>query len=144
MRLFHLPGSPGLVFISHDTEREIETRDGRKIDRVQPTMSKQALGVIESLVDLIIAYQYDGRERVAKICGAESIVAGCRLEHRFLAKDGERVESIPMGDSPAESFANFLRAFNNKQETSGAEEPAEKPPSKTEPAKKKPRFTLSR
>lgn len=138
MRLFHLPGNPGIVFISHDTEKEFEDREGQKFDRIQPTMAKQALGVVEALVDLIISYQYDGRKRIAKILGDETIVAGCRLQEdglRFIAKDGNPVEAIPMGSSSKEAFQNFLAAFNNEQETATGEE-------KEKPAPKKQNKTL--
>ena len=125
LRLFHLPGNPGIVFISHDTEKEFEDREGKKFDRIQPTMAKQALGVIEALVDIIVSYQYEKGKRVAKICGSDWIVAGCRLQEHgrhFIAKDGSPVETIPMGNSSQEAYQNFVAAFNNEQETADGEE----------------------
>jgi hypothetical protein len=130
LRLFHLPGSPGIIFISHDTEKEFEDREGNTFERVQPTMPKQALNVVEALVDIIISYQYDGARRVAKICGDETIVAGCRLEHRFRTTSGERVSCIPMGTSSEQSFKNFIRAFDNQQTTIDGRKPAEEAPKK--------------
>jgi hypothetical protein len=130
LRLFHLPGSPGIIFISHDTEKEFEDREGNTFERIQPTMPKQALNVVEALVDIIISYQYDGARRVAKICGDETIVAGCRLEHRFRTTSGERITAIPMGSSPEQSFKNFIRAFENQQTTIDGRKPVEEAPKK--------------
>ena len=122
----------GVILISHDTEKEIELRDGSKIDRVQPTMSKQALSVVEALVDIIANYSFDGEDRILRLDGTQSLVAGCRLEEHFIRKGGkpntagDRILSIPMGRTSKEAFENFLAAFNNEQELTTAK-PEEEP-----------------
>lgn len=119
----------GVIFISHDTEKEIELRDGGKLDRVQPTMSKQAMEEIEALVDIIAHYDYSGRDRVLNIDGSDELVAGSRLEENFIRKGGkprtpgDRVVRIPMGGSAGEGFEAFMRAYRNEQETNGLPPP---------------------
>jgi len=111
----------GVIFISHDTEKEIEKRDGSKLDRVQPTMERAAMGVVEAVVDIIGNYYYDGKDRYLRIEGEEDVVSGCRLEEHFVRKGGEprvgedRIRVISMGTSTVESYDNFIKAFDNEQ-----------------------------
>lgn len=126
----------GKVFLSHDAEKEVELRDGTKVERVQPTMGKQAMGEVVGLVDVIGCYAFDGEDRVLHIKGHQRLVAGSRLEENFVVKGraprvaGNYVTAIPMGSSPTESFANLDAAFNNLQETAdGKAPPAKKPDS---------------
>jgi hypothetical protein len=113
----------GVVFISHDTEKEIETRDGTKIDQVRPTMAKQAMEEIEGQVDIICNYCYDGSKRTLRIDGAQDVVAGCRVEEHFIRSGGkprtagDRIISIPMGRTAQEAYDNLIAAFENKQES---------------------------
>jgi len=112
----------GVIFISHDTEREIELRGGKKIDRVQPTMSNQAMSVIEAIVDIICNYRYEGSKRFIQLDGTQSVVAGCRLEEHFYRQGGQprtagdRILTIPMGNTSQEAYDNFIAAFNNEQQ----------------------------
>ncbi len=119
-RILSLPG--GKVFLSHDQEKTFETRHG-EVERVQPTMSKQALAEVEGLVDFVGFYEYDDEDRVMHIRGSQVMVAKCRFKERFLIAGGspgvgaDQVKSIPMGESSQEAYTNFVRAFKNKQET---------------------------
>ena len=112
----------GVIFISHDMEKEIELRDGTKIHRVQPTMANQALAHIEAVVDVICNYGFEGKRRILTMDGNQNVVAGCRLEEHFIRAGGEprvagdRIITIDMGNSAQEAYDNFLRAFNNQQE----------------------------
>ena len=112
----------GVVFVSHDTEREVELRDGTKVDRVQPTMASQAMGAVEGQVDIIANYAYDGNNRILRIDGTQEVVSGCRVEEHFVRAGGkprvpgDRIISIPMGKSAAQAYDNLVRAFENKQE----------------------------
>lgn len=112
----------GVIFTSHDVEKEIELRDGSKMHRVQPTMSKSAMSVVEALVDIIINYAYDGSRRIARIDGKQDLIAGNRVENHFIRKGGDasapgdRVVSISMGKTAEEAFDNLMNAFNNRQE----------------------------
>lgn len=111
----------GIIFISHDTEKNIELRDGRKVDRVQPTMASQAMSVVEALVDIILNYSYDGDKRVLRIDGSHTLVAGCRIEEHFVRAGGaprmagDKIKAIDMGRTSQEAYDNFIAAFNNEQ-----------------------------
>ena len=126
MRLLRLPC--GVIFVSHDTEREVETSDGSKVDRVQPTMSGQALGEVEGIVDIIGHYGFEGRRRMLFIRGRQTLVAGSRLRERFLRQGGkpgvpdDRVAGIPLGRTEREAYNAIIKAFNNQQEDTGVEE----------------------
>lgn len=138
MSLFGIPDL-GVVFLSHDTEKEIELRDGTKIDRVQPTMAKKAHAVIEAVVDVIVNYRYKGEKRFMRLVGAQDTVAGCRIEEHFVRKGGkprtpgDRIMSIPGGESAQEAFDNLKKAFDNQQELADPEH--YKPPKPTTPPK---------
>lgn len=121
LRLISLP--KGVIFTSHDVEKEIELRDGSKIDRVQPTMAKSAMGVVEALVDIIFNYSYDGSKRIIRLDGRQDLVAGNRVEEHFIKKGGycttpgDRVVTVSMGNTAEEAYLNLMDAFNNKQES---------------------------
>lgn len=122
-RLCRLPG--GKIFLSHDTEKEITLRDGNTVERVQPTMSKQALGEVEGIVDVVGCYDLDGDDRFLVLQPSQTLVAKCRLEEHFLVKGSEpgaaasRVKRIPMGDSSQEAYDNLVAAFDNEQADDG-------------------------
>jgi phage nucleotide-binding protein len=110
-----------VVFLSHDTEKEIELRDGNKVDRVQPTMASQALNEIEGIVDIVGHYCFERDVRFMRLVGSQVEVAKCRCEENFVRKGGkprtpgDKILSIPMGLTPQESYKNLLLAFNNGQ-----------------------------
>jgi len=114
----------GVVFTSHDVEKEIELRDGTKIDRVQPTMAKSAMSVVEALVDIIMNYAYDGSKRILRLDGRQDLVAGNRAEQHFIRKGGDynapgdRVLTVSMGKTAEESYENLMAAFTNQQDSS--------------------------
>lgn len=119
-RLLNIDGM-GKMLLSHDTEKEYEDREGNKLDRVQPTMDKGAMKIVEAAVDMIINYHYKKGKRYCRIDGAEDVVAGCRIEEHFLRQGGkprtagDRIVSIACGDTAQEAYDNILSAFNNKQ-----------------------------
>ncbi len=119
LRILSMPC--GKIFLSHDTEKEVELRDGTKVDRVQPTMSKQALAEVEGLVDVVGNYYFDGEDRYLRIDGNQTNVAKCRIKEHFLRKGGkvgfpgDRLKVIPMGRSAEQAFENINLAFNNQQ-----------------------------
>jgi phage nucleotide-binding protein len=120
----------GVIFISHETEKEFEQSDGSVVDRKQPTMSKQAMEEVEGLVDVVAHYHYIGSQRALRIDGLETVVAGARLEENFVRKGGsprspgDRIQVIPMGLTAKEAYNNFVKAFQNEQEKP---DPFEKP-----------------
>jgi hypothetical protein len=107
----------GVVFVSHDTEKEVELPDGSKIERRMPTMATKAMSEIEGIVDIIGFYEYSGEKRSLHIQGSDTLVAGCRCKWNFKTTAGERIRSIDMGNSEEESMRNLQRAFDNKQTT---------------------------
>jgi hypothetical protein len=116
-----LKSGKGAIFISHDTEKEVEGRDGEKFERLQPTLSKQALEEIEGAVDIIALYDYVGTERWLRLDGSQFVVAGCRCEESFIRLGGnpnvlaDRIHAIPLGTSAKEAYQNFVKAFKNQQ-----------------------------
>lgn len=128
IRMLNLPC--GVILVSHDTEKEVETADGSKVDRVQPTMSGQALGEVEGMVDIIGHYGFEDRQRMLFIRGRQTLVAGSRLKEHFVRSGGkpgvpaDRVCAIPLGRTEREAYRAVLAAFNNEQEGTGVEEEA--------------------
>lgn len=122
MGLLNIPNL-GVIFISHDVEKEIELRDGTKLDRVQPTMARQAMSVVEAVVDVIMNYHYTKSGRYIRLDGSHDTVAGCRIEEHFIRKGGkprmagDRIKSISMGLTAQEAYDNLMSAFNNEQES---------------------------
>ncbi len=120
LRLITIPGK-GIIFISHDIEKEIELRDGGKTFRTQPTMAKGAMAIVDALVDIIVNMYYEENQRWARLDGTQNVVAGCRLEENFVRRDGQprtagdRIKVIPLGRTSLESYTNFMAAFNNQQ-----------------------------
>jgi len=111
----------GVILLSHDTEKEVEDREGNTFDRLQPTMAKQAMEEVEGIVDVIGLYDYQGDKRVLRVAGSQFMVAGCRCRENFIRAGGspdkpeDRVKAIDMGTSPQESYRNLVAAFNNQQ-----------------------------
>lgn len=108
-----LHSGKGVIFISHSKEQEIKSRSGGSYDKITSSMSKQAKDVLEGLVDIWVNYSYDGNRRFLYIQGNDSIDAGHRLKDNFKYADGKPIDRIPMGNSPEESYRNFIAAFNN-------------------------------
>lgn len=104
----------GIIFISHATEKEIKMRNGETYDRLQPSMSGQAMDILTGVVDLWFYYGYDGHRRTLTIQGSDHIGAGHRLTDHFKYADGTPINEIDMGDNADESYANLLAAFANQ------------------------------
>lgn len=100
----------GVIFISHETDREIKRRNGSSSHRIQPSLPKQARDILEPLVDIWMYYEYDSEgKRTLHVTGDDMISAGHRLRHRFVG-----ISEIDMGSSPEEGYRNFVKAFNTK------------------------------
>lgn len=117
-----------VVFISHAKEIEVESGEmddagfvtgGERINRVIPSVSGAAGEILKAYVDTLAYYGYFGTTRRLVIEGNEYINAGTRCEENFLTPTGERLASIPMGNSPDEAYANFCKAFANEQTDTG-------------------------
>ena len=73
---------PGLSFISHETEREIVSRN-MKITRVTPAMPKTCYTVVNNMADIILRMGYTTKRKSGKHKG-EYKVTGTRTETRCL------------------------------------------------------------
>lgn len=102
----------GVIFLSHDAEKEIKLRTGGAYDIIAPTMQSVARNTLQPLVDVFAYYYYaDDGERRLKIVGDKETMGGTRIkEAGFFAG----IDEIPMGASPAEAYRNFVAAFEGK------------------------------
>lgn len=133
----------GVLLISHATEKEIESRKGGKIDRVQPTMANTARDICEAMVDIWAYFHYNGDDRILTIRGDEHISAGHRLDTRF-RWDGKEVRDIYMGTSAEEGLANFKACFNNKYKPRPEDANHEVEDDETDDAPPKKKFVVKR
>lgn len=113
-----LNSGKGIIYISHLREEEIEERGKKSYHRKTNTMSGQAKEAIEGVVDVWACYDYSSGKRTLTILGDDFNDVGHRLNEepgaRFLYTNGEPIRVIDMGKSSKESYANFLKAFNNQ------------------------------
>jgi hypothetical protein len=101
----------GVMYISHAREVEIKTLAGGKRNKTVPTMSNQAKSVLEPDCDVWACFDYTdtgGRQIILK--GNRDIAAGNRCKRYFVG-----VESVDMGGSEEEAYANFIAAFNTTE-----------------------------
>ena len=101
----------GVVFISHAEEKQLKTRRSGTVDRVIPTMKKQARKVIEPMVDCWFYLDYledanDQIHRVAYCQGTDTISAGDRT-NRFPSL-------IDLGANEEEAYVNLVAAFKGE------------------------------
>lgn len=111
----------GVVLLSHAKESEIKTRMHGVWTKIIPSLPNQAVEFITGAADMNAYYGYYGGERRLVIDGSDNIEAGCRLKYNFRTPTGEKIVSIPMGNSDEEAYENVLLAFNNGQEETGEE-----------------------
>lgn len=109
----------GRWFLCHSAWKEVETREGTKIQKLLPILPKQAEEVVNGKVDAWCAYTYKGTERILIVRGDERTGAGNRMDEEgfehFVTPSGEKVVEIPMGKSATEGYENLVKAFNNQQ-----------------------------
>jgi hypothetical protein len=125
----------GVIVTSHLEIAEFKSRTGEAYNKYVPSMPKAARKYFSGVTDIIAYYGYFGKNRLLTIQGDDSIEAGHRAERSFITSQGERVHSIPMGNSADEAYLNLLAAFSNKQLGTG--EPKESPYISDQPAPKK-------
>ncbi len=130
-RILALPG--GKWFISHSTWKEVETRRGKKIEKLVPLMGARAEELLVGKLDAWFAYDYNESDRVLVVRGDERVAAGSRIKGHFLTPGGRSVKEVPMGDSEEEAWENLIAAFENRQKFITLEEREEQ----AEKAKKK-------
>jgi len=106
----------GAMFISHSKYEEFEKVTGIKSTKMIGYTEKRGREFLDGFCDLVMCYTYVNGERYLIIRGSDNVFAKCRIPDHFLTPDGEQVFAIPMGDSADESYANFMAAYNNKQD----------------------------
>jgi hypothetical protein len=104
----------GVSFTSHTKEGSFASRVG-SYTKLIPTMPNMPREFLSAFVDIIAYYGYAGEERVLTIEGSDRVDAGHRILTHFRTLSGEKVHSIPMGDSAEEGYENIVKAFRNKQ-----------------------------
>jgi len=111
--MFKLAELPmGLVVITHQKETTI-SRPGKESQTAwKDTLNDHAKLIVHSMVDMILMLRKEGKQRWIYTEGDLTIEAGSRIA---------LPEKIPMGNSGAEAYENFLNAFycgnGNKQQT---------------------------
>lgn len=111
------------VVIAHEKSKEIEDPDtGVTYDVIMPRFPGGASDFYEGVIDNIGYYHYVGRRRYLQIRGTQTVVAGTRCQNNFLTPEGAPIFKIPMGDSCGEAFRNIVKAFNNQQKRTYAED----------------------
>ncbi len=131
----------GSWFICHSEWKETKKVSGLKTERLVPSLTGQADGVVNGLCDGVFAYCWDGNDRVLVCQGDEQISAGNNLDTHFFTTDQKRVREIYMGNSSAEAWALFNQAFHNKQTYTTIELKREEAKSKVGKKKKKKKKT---
>ncbi len=109
----------GVVFTSHASVGKFQKRDGTEYNKLVPSMAGMPRTFLSGVVDCIFYCGYYGEQRYLTIQGSDALEAGHRLKYNFKTVKGQRVHSIPMGESEEEAYANLLKAFRNEQETIG-------------------------
>ena len=105
----------GLVIISHDRIRDRETRDGNAFSRWEPCFSESIELYYKAVCDIVGFYHIVNETRYLLIQPEDGIVAGHRVDGKFLTTEGKPVYRIPMGNSKEEAYKNLINAFDNKQ-----------------------------
>ena len=106
----------GVIFTSHASLKTVQRRDGSSFDKLRPTLSGQAMRVLEGLADFIFYYGYtaEGGHELT-IRGDSFIDAKTRPPKQFLTSKKKRpVHTIDMGETPQEAYENLVAAFNNE------------------------------
>lgn len=99
----------GVIFISHETERQIERRGGNRETRILPSLTKTGTKVIEPAVDLVVYYGVKSDRRYLQLAPDDVVFAKNRWADDF------NVDEIDAGKSAGECYTNFVAAFNGKR-----------------------------
>lgn len=109
----------GVVYLSHSTEKDFQTRDGDQYTKIVPNMPKGCADYVCGFVSIMIYYGYYGTERYLTLLGSQHLEGGQRIGQRFRTTKGKRVHSVPAGDDEQEAYENLLAAWGNQQELTG-------------------------
>jgi len=104
-----------VISIAHEKIEDKETRAGKKFCLLKPAISGQCEAYYRSTTAIIAYYYKMGNQRWLQLVGDDYVTAKSNPENNFRTSKGERIERVPMGDSAAEGYKNFVTAFVNKQ-----------------------------
>lgn len=114
--LIRLKRLGGVVLLSHQKDQKVEKVVGgmNAYDYTHPSCSNTANDVVRKWVAVVGNYYIDEQgKRWMRIAPTKDVEAKCRLESNFRFSDGTPMVDVPMGDTPAEAFGNFEKAFKN-------------------------------
>jgi hypothetical protein len=108
----------GVVYTAHLDEKECELRGGGRYIRMEPRMSGQCKTVTDDLFKccftIVVEGMSDTARRFLQISRDELIEAyNCFADNFINQATGKQLKYIPMGDSAAQAYQNFISAFNN-------------------------------
>ena len=105
--------------ITRDEMKDLMSQ-GEVPNETQPTCRSWGVQWAKQQTDYVGYYGYEGRERVLHIRGGGDIYTACigeRFHQPKGAEDaGHPLNSLPMGRSPREAYANLCKAWDNKLE----------------------------
>ena len=105
----------GVIFHAHETDQEIDTRDGSTYSRKRPDGEKKVWEFINSNIENIWYYHKRGSKRYLQLRGDDYAFACVSFTDKFMTPNGEQIFAVPMGKSPEEGYLNLVKAFKNKQ-----------------------------
>lgn len=150
----------GVIYTAHLDEKECELRSGGKYIRMEPRMSGQCKTVTDDLFKccftIVVEGMSDTARRFLQISRDELIEAyNCFADNFINQATGKQLKYIPMGDSAAQAYQNFISAFNNQLSVNEEDLPRTKArtnvnqqqrqqtqPRQNQPTENKPKFTI--
>jgi hypothetical protein len=109
----------GVFFITHKDEKEEELPSGAVITQTRPAVAKRVMKFIREHTDFAfyLGYEDDGSRSVLIRSPGNDVWTKCCVDEKiphFYDPDGNPVNKIPAGDSPAECWANIQKSWNNE------------------------------
>ena len=113
----------GIWFVCHAKDKEVEKRDGTKVEKLRPVLSNAAEEILVGKVNGLFNFHYINDERVCRIRGSEDISAKCNVDGHFQTPKGRQVVDIMLGDEgPKVAYERIIKAFHNRQTYVGYDE----------------------
>ena len=105
-----------LVLISHEKEKSHNNSDGTSLERLEPSCTGQATGVIQRMCDNVFHYDWVANDRVMTLRSPDNLVwTSIGLDSdRFLDPDGEPLRRIVIPNDPTKGYETLNKAFENK------------------------------
>lgn len=101
----------GIIYTAHTETKYYTNINGVEVSKIETNLGKRANDLMQRYTHLWAVMGYrKGDKREIIIAGDEGITAGNGFENHFKLCG----RSIPMGNSAAEAFKNFMSAWNNQ------------------------------